>query len=73
MERDAKRIADDLKNMPAMCIHGGLQDGVVALAQRLPLIGVFLRKFGRALNVCEEESDCACRNRYTASNLNDLL
>ena len=31
----------------------------MAGAQRLPFIGIFLREFGTAFNIGEEEGDCA--------------
>jgi hypothetical protein len=48
---DAKRVANNLKDVAIMYIHSGLQDCMVALAQTLPLVGILLRQFGAALDI----------------------
>jgi hypothetical protein len=46
MERNAKRIADDLKNVTVVRFHGEFQNVMVTLTQCFPLIGVLLCESG---------------------------
>jgi hypothetical protein len=71
MERYAKGIANDLKDIAMVCLTGRLQNGVVACPQGFPPIGVLLREFGAAFNICEDESNGARRESYRSSSLND--
>jgi hypothetical protein len=71
MERCAEGVTDDLKDKSIVSFNRGLQDGMMALLQRLPLVGMSLREFGRAFNVREEEGhsaggECHCPNAFNA-------
>jgi hypothetical protein len=59
MERGAKGVAHDLKDMAVMGLDGRAQDGVVPRPQGFPRIATLARKFGAALDVREEEGDGA--------------
>jgi hypothetical protein len=71
MERHAKCIADDLKDKAMVGFARSVQNGVMACPQSFPLIGMFLRKPGTALNIGKKESNGAGRESYTSSSLND--
>jgi hypothetical protein len=55
----AECIANDLKDISVVRIHRGLQDGMMAFAQNLPFIGMFLSEFCTALDIGEKEGDSA--------------
>jgi hypothetical protein len=67
MKRDTKRVANNLKDITIVRIHRRLQDGVVPLAQRFPLIGILLRELGTTFDVREEEGDGAGGKNHSNS------
>ena len=58
-ECHAKRIPDDLENVAVVRLHGGLQDGMMAQAQRFPGLAVCLGELCAAFDIGEEEGDRA--------------
>jgi hypothetical protein len=56
-ECHAECIPDDMENITLPGSHGGMQDGMMPLAQPFPFLGMFLGKFGTAFDICEKECD----------------
>jgi len=59
MEGHAKGIADDLKDEATIGFARSVQNGVMARPQGFPRIGMLLRKFGTAFDICKEECNGA--------------
>ena len=56
-ECHAECIPDDMENIALLGIYGGMQNGMMALAQNFPFFRMFLGKPGAAFDICEEECD----------------
>jgi hypothetical protein len=59
VERGREGIADDLEDISVRSMNGSIQNLVMSRQKSGHFVRMFLREFGRAFNISEEECDRA--------------